>query len=205
MTPTARPLIVPEGMTAEEVLVQEWRAGRYETAGPIVAAGPMRTPAFVPAPRSVPTMPAMPQMLPAEPEEAAVTAAALKAMMGTDYRDDARTKAQGAAVRSVTAGALLLMTATMFWGALWLLADVGAEWLPVAWLSALVLTVACLLTSKRAGHKYSAAGIEHAKIDAATQMHYDRLEARKEMHAAATEAWERVMLKGLDRWQGSGE
>ena len=154
--------------------------------------------------KNAPTLPTMPQMLPAEPEEAAVTAAALKAMMGTDFRDDARTKAVGAAVRAVTACALLLVTATMLWGVAWLYADVAAFWLVAAWLVALVATVFYYLTSERMDRRFSAAGVEHKKIDAATQMHYDRLEARKEMHAAATEAWERVMIKGLDQW-GRGE
>ena len=154
--------------------------------------------------KNAPVLPSMPQMLPAEPEEAAVTAAALKAMMGTDFRDDARTKAVGAAVRAVTACALLLVTATMLWGVAWLYADVGALWLVAAWLLALVATVGYYLTSERMDRRYSAAGVEHKKIDAATQMHYDRLEARKEMHAAAVAAWENVMVKGLDKW-GGGE
>ena len=155
--------------------------------------------------KSAPILPAMPNMLAPDPEGEATTAAALKAMMGTDFRDDARTKAVGAAVRAVTAAALLLVTATMLWGVAWLYADVAAFWLVAAWLVALVATVFYYLTSERMDRRFSAAGVEHKKIDAATQMHYDRLEARKEMHQAAVNAWENVMLKGLDRWQGGNE
>lgn len=184
---------------------------QHETSGPLII--PDRTPSFsIGKPRAgahvimrdTPRLPEMPNMLPDDPAEAAVTAAALKAMMGTDFKDDSRTKALGAAVRVIVFGTVALVTATMAWGVMWMMAGVGVEWLPVAWLGALLGAMIYLIISEGASHKYSAAGIEHAKIGAATQMHYDRLEARKEMHKAAVEAWENVLVKGLDKW-GSGE
>lgn len=180
----------------------------HESAGPLII--PDRTPSFAigkPRPsarvvmRSAPELPSMPMMLAPDPEEAGVTAVALKAMMGTDFRDDARTKALGAALRTVVAGALLGVTATLLWGVAWLYADADLLWLVVAWVGALVITVLYFLASERMDRRFSSAGVELRKIDAATEMHYDRLEARKEMHRDAVQSWERVMLAGLDHWE----
>lgn len=213
---TPPPTIVPEGMTAAQVWAEERRqraadelatydADLLWARSPSYQAGPVRPPSYVPAARPAPALPAMPTMLPEEPTEAGVTAAALRAMMPQGNRDDGRTLAIGYAIRAVTFAAGAGMAATLAWGALWLFADVGPEWLPVAWLLAILAALGYLLASEAAGRRYSAAGVELRKVDAAVQIHADRLEARKEMHAQATEAWERVMLKGLERWQGGGE
>lgn len=176
---------------------------------PPAVHGPDRSPAVVFGPprdrvmmRDAPTLPAMPRMLPEEPTEAAVTASALKSMMGTDYQDTSQVKAIGAAIRTVTFGALVLMVATLGWGVLYVFWGVAIDWLFVAWLGGLVLAVAYLLITEGIGRKYSAAGIEHAKINAAVAIHRDRLESREAMHAAATEAWENVLTKYLEKWGG---
>ena len=172
---------------------------------PSYAVGPVHPPAYVPARRSAPTLPAMPAMLPEEPTEAGVTAAALRAMMPQGNNDDGRTQALGYAIRAVTFGAVALVAATLAWGAAWLFLGVGWEWLPVVWLLAALCVVGYLLASEAAGRKYSAAGVELRKVDAAVEIHRDRLDSRERMHAQATEAWERVMLKGLDKWAGGNE
>ena len=172
---------------------------------PSYAVGPVHPPAYVPARRSAPTLPAMPAMLPEEPTEAGVTAAALRAMMPAGNNDDGRTQALGYAIRAVTFCAVAGMAATLAWGALWLFVGLGWAWLPVFWLAAVLGALGYLLASESAGRKYSAAGVELRKVDAAVEIHRDRLDSRERMHAAATEAWERVMLKGLDKWQRGGE
>ncbi|MGV0975792.1 MAG: hypothetical protein ACOYBO_07680, partial [Azonexus sp.] len=132
--------------------------------------------------------------------EAAYSAGALKAMMGTDYADDSQTKAIGGAIRAVTVGALFTVGATFAWGAGYLLwPAVTLEMLPAFWLVAIVATVAYTLASEGSGRKYSAAGVERLKIQTAERMHRGRLEARQEMHAAATEAWQEVLTHYLDR------
>lgn len=150
---------------------------------------------------TAPMLPAMPQMLPDDPTEAAYSAGALKAMMGTDYADDSQTKAIGGAIRAVTVGALFTVGATFAWGAGYLLlpATVTLEMLPAFWLVGIVATVVYTLASEGSGRKYSAAGVERLKIQTAERMHRDRLEARQEMHAAATEAWQAVLQSYLDR------
>ena len=41
--------------------------------------------------------------------------------------------------------------------------------------------------------------MERLKIETAERMHRDRLESREAMHAAATEAWESVLVHYLDK------
>lgn len=194
-------------------------AAPYAAAGAMLAALgrnelPERAPSYrvgrdrntyVTATRPAPMLPAMPTMLPEEPTEAAITGAALRAMMPAGNNDDGRTQAIGYAIRAVTFGAVAEIAATLAWGAAWQFLGVGWEWLPVVWLAAALAVIGYLLASEAAGRKYSAAGVELRKVDAAVQIHADRLESRERMHAQATEAWERVMIAGLDRWQGGGE
>lgn len=153
--------------------------------------------------KEAPQLPGMPEMLPDDPTEAAYSMGALKAMMTAHTADNEHTRATAGAIRAVTVGAGLGMAATMAWGAGYLLypATVGLEWLPVAWLAALVLTVGYTLASEGAGRRYSAAGVERLKIQTAERMHRDRLESREAMHAAATEAWENVLVAYLEKWE----
>lgn len=150
--------------------------------------------------KETPQLPGMPQMLPDDPTEAAASLAALKAMMTAHTADNEQVRAVGGAIRAATVGLLCTGGATLAWAAgfvLW--PSVTLEMLPLAWLVALVLTAGYTLIAEAAGRKYSAAGVEHHKIDAAVTMHRDRLEAREAMHAAATEAWENVLTHYLDK------
>lgn len=168
---------------------------------PVVEYGPPRPGSRVIV-RDAPRLPAMPAMLPEEPAEAAYSAAALRAMMGTDYANDAQTAALGGAIRAATVGALLLGVSTAAWAAAYLAWPSVRAWhVLIAWGLALLLTVAYTLASERAARHYSAAGVERLKIETAAQMHRDRLEARAAMHQAATEAWQDVMSKALEKWQ----
>ncbi len=168
----------------------------YECA-PVTVKGPPRERIIM---RDPPTLPAMPQLLAEEPGEQAVTVAALKAMMATDYQNTDQVRAMGAAVRLATFAVLAIALATLgFWAAriFWM---VGWEWLPVGWLGALAAALVYLIVTEVLGRRYSAAGIEHAKIRAAVAIHRDRLESREAMHQAATEAWESVLTKYLEKW-----
>ena len=151
--------------------------------------------------KETPTLPAMPDLLPDDPAEAAYSAVALKAMMTAHTADNEQVRAVGGAIRAVVAGTLFTVGATFAWGAGYLLwpATVTLEMLPAAWLAAVLFTVIYIMISEGRGHKYSAAGVEHAKIKAAVEMHADRLDARREMHAAATEAWENVLTAYLNK------
>ena len=151
--------------------------------------------------KETPSLPAMPTMLAEEPGEQAITAGALKAMMGTDFRDDAQTKAIGGAIRALVVGALFTVGATFAWGAGFLLLPeiVGLALLPVAWLAGIAATIVYTLASEGTGRKYSAAGVERLKIETAREMHLDRLEARQQMHHDAVEAWENVLTAYLDK------
>ncbi len=171
---------------------------------PSVNVGPVRPGRYVPNSQA-PSLPSMPAMLPEEPAEAAVTAAALTAMAPGVYTDDSREKATATGVRVVLFAAVALVLATLAWGVAWVVWDADPLWLLVAWVAAFALTMVYLLTTEGTSRKYSAAGIEHAKIQAAVELHRDRLESRERMHEAATGAWERTLSKYMDTWKGQGE
>lgn len=170
---------------------------------PVVSVGPSRTSRFVPNSQA-PSLPSMPAMLPEEPAEAAVTAAALTAMAPGSFTDDSKDKALATGVRVVIFGGVALVLATMAWGVAWVAWEVDILWLLVAWVAGLAVTMTYSLVTERNSRKYSAAGIEHAKIDAAVQIHHDRLESRERMHQQATQAWENVLTQYMDKW-GRGE
>ena len=150
--------------------------------------------------KETPVLPAMPDLLPDDPTEAAYSMGALKAMMTAHGGENEQVRAVAGAIRAVTVGAGLFIASTTAWAAGYLLwPAVTLEMLPVAWLVALVTTVFYTLASEGAGRRYSAAGVEHAKIKAAVEMHRDRLESREAMHAAATEAWENVLTAYLEK------
>jgi hypothetical protein len=152
---------------------------------------------------NTPMLPAMPQMLSEEPVEAAYSAAALKAMMTAHSQDNAQVQAIGGAIRTVTVGAGLGLASTMAWavGYLLLPAHVRLEHLPLAWLGALLITLAYAMATEIAGRRYSSAGVELEKIRTAERMHRDRLEARQQMHADAVAAWQEVLTQALDKWE----
>ena len=150
--------------------------------------------------KETPTLPAMPDLLPDDPTEAAYSMGALKAMMTAHSNENEQVRAVAGAIRAVTVGAGLFIASTTAWAAGYLLwPAVTLEMLPVAWLVALVATVGYSLASEGAGRRYSAAGVERLKIQTAERMHRDRLESREAMHAAATEAWENVLTAYLDK------
>lgn len=150
--------------------------------------------------KEAPMLPAMPDMLPEDPTEIAYSAGALKAMMTAHTADNEQVRAMGGAIRAVIVGAGLVIVATFAWGAAYLMWPwVDLPWLCAAWAGAVLITVLYVFISEGSGRKYSAAGVEHAKIKAAVTMHADRLDARREMHAAATEAWENVLTAYLER------
>ena len=150
--------------------------------------------------KETPALPSMPEMLPDDPTEAAYSMGALKAMMTAHTSDNEQVRAVAGAIRAVTVGAGLFIASTTAWAAGYLLwPAVTLEMLPLAWLVALIATVGYTLASEGAGRRYSAAGVELRKIEAAERMHRDRLESREAMHAAATEAWENVLTSYLDR------
>lgn len=150
--------------------------------------------------KETPTLPAMPDLLPDDPTEAAFSMGALRAMMTAHTSDNEQVRAIAGAIRAVTVGAGLFIASTTAWAAGYLLwPGVTLEMLPLAWLVALVATVGYTLASEGAGRRYSAAGVERLKIQTAERMHRDRLESREAMHAAATEAWENVLTHYLDK------
>lgn len=151
--------------------------------------------------KDAPTLPGMPTMLPEDPAEAAVTAAALNAMAPGHYNDDSREKAVATGVRVLIFGAVAFCLATMGYGVAFLVWNADWLWLVIAWVGSLSLTMVYLLTTDGAMRKYSAAGIEHAKIGAAVELHRDRLDSRERMHAQATEAWENVLTEYMKTWR----
>lgn len=151
--------------------------------------------------KDAPTLPGMPNMLPEEPTEAAVTAAALQAMAPGAFTDDSREKAVATGVRVIIFAAIVFVLATFGYGVSYLIWQADLLWLLVAWVAAAVLTMAYLLSTEGAARRYSAAGIEHAKIDAAVELHKDRLDSRERMHAQATQAWENVLTEYMRTWR----
>lgn len=171
---------------------------------PIVSHSPTRHTTRV-IMRDAPTLPGMPAMLPEEPHEAAVTAAALTAMAPTAHIDDSREKAVATGVRVVIFGTVAFALATMAFGAAWFVWEVDWLWLIIAWVASSAATMIYLLATEGTSRKYSAAGIEHAKIQAAVELHRDRLDSRERMHQQATQAWENVLSNYLDAWKERGE
>lgn len=151
--------------------------------------------------KDAPTLPGMPTMLPEEPTEAAVTAAALQAMAPGAFTDDSREKAVATGVRVIIFGGVAFALSTMAFAVAYYIWIADWMWLLVAWVAALALTMIYLLATEGAARRYSAAGIEHAKIGAAVELHRDRLDSRERMHAHATEAWENVLTEYMKTWR----
>ncbi len=152
---------------------------------------------FIPARRD---LPAMPQMLAADPEEAAITAAAMKSMMSTQYvHDTSTTKAVGAILRTALIFVLSMMAMVLMWCAAYLVYGVDNNYLLLSLVGAVVSAVAYYLYSERMEHAHSSAGVERHRINTARNIHRDRLESRERMHGEAVDAWREVLGRWIER------
>jgi hypothetical protein len=161
-------------------------------------AYPEKSTTFVAPSQVRPALPSMPAMLPEEPIEAEITAAALRAVSAAEA-GDAQTQAAGWALRVTVFGGVATIGAGMLWAVLALAFNFNWAALPLLIALAAVATLVYALVSELIGHRFTAAGVERLKVKTARQIHADRLQARQEMHARATEAWENVLTEYLRR------